>query len=259
MTKSFPPSVKKLRQARLDGKVAKSRILTEMAGIFALWALLASAQPKIWVGIRILLECCWSASPPEIRKIWGICTLALLKFTVCCLILKASTGLLIELLQFGWLCNFKLAKPSCGRMSLSSFVKRISSAYSSLGLLAARAFGAALILIFLCRIFSIASFSVAAFDAETGGINPEVFGAVRSLWFSFCCLGLSIGLIEYRCRSKSLRRELSMSFPELQRELKEEEGDPLLKSARKSMHEALVMQEMIARVRRSRVVVVERS
>jgi type III secretion protein U len=49
-----------------------------------------------------------------------------------------------------------------------------------------------------------------------------------------------------------------MSLDEARRELKDDEGDPMLRSQRKAMHESLLMQDMVQRVRRSKVLVVER-
>jgi type III secretion protein U len=51
--------------------------------------------------------------------------------------------------------------------------------------------------------------------------------------------------------------ELSMSHDEMRRESKDEEGDPLVKSMRRSLHEQLLMQDLVKRVRKARVVVVE--
>ncbi len=64
-------------------------------------------------------------------------------------------------------------------------------------------------------------------------------------------------IIEYFVKKRRYSCELSMSQDELKREYKEDEGDPLLKSERKHLHESLLMQKIEAKVRNSKVIIVD--
>lgn len=64
-------------------------------------------------------------------------------------------------------------------------------------------------------------------------------------------------LIEYLIKKHRYNCELSMSRDELKREYKEDEGDPYIKSQRKNLHEAILMQKIEEKVRNSKVVIVD--
>ncbi|MGI6681189.1 MAG: EscU/YscU/HrcU family type III secretion system export apparatus switch protein [Bdellovibrionota bacterium] len=64
-------------------------------------------------------------------------------------------------------------------------------------------------------------------------------------------------IIEYQIKKRRYACELSMSQDELKREYKEDEGDPLIKSQRRNMHEAILMQKIEEKVRKSKVIIVD--
>jgi len=68
---------------------------------------------------------------------------------------------------------------------------------------------------------------------------------------------LVFGAIDFLLQRRKFYRELSMSLDDLRREHKDEEGDPHIRSARKHMHQTLSNEDITARVRRSKVIVVE--
>jgi len=72
------------------------------------------------------------------------------------------------------------------------------------------------------------------------------------------CLAVFAGW-DYMSQRKRFYRELSMSTDEIRRELKDDEGDPFVRAARRALHEDLSFGERVRRIRRARVVVVARS
>ena len=64
-------------------------------------------------------------------------------------------------------------------------------------------------------------------------------------------------IIEFVIKKRRYNNELSMSQDELKREYKEDEGDPMIKSQRRSMHEALLMEKIDKQVRNSKVIIVD--
>ena len=69
---------------------------------------------------------------------------------------------------------------------------------------------------------------------------------------------LFFGVLDFLVKRKEYLKELSMSHDEIRRETKDEEGDPLVKTMRRLQHEELLQRDLVARVRRSKVIVVER-
>lgn len=74
---------------------------------------------------------------------------------------------------------------------------------------------------------------------------------------AFLTLSVLSGL-DYWVRRRAFMRSVSMSAEELKQELKQDEGDPALKSYRRSLHEALALQDLARRIRTTRVIIVER-
>lgn len=64
-------------------------------------------------------------------------------------------------------------------------------------------------------------------------------------------------IIEYFVKKRRYNCELSMSIDELKREYKEDEGDPHIKSQRKSLHEAILMQKIEEKVKKAKVIIVD--
>lgn len=75
----------------------------------------------------------------------------------------------------------------------------------------------------------------------------------------YFCAGLLLifGAADYLATRRRFMNDNSMSLDEVRREHKEDEGDPHVRSHRKALHEAMIMQELVKRVRSSKVIIVE--
>ena len=101
-------------------------------------------------------------------------------------------------------------------------------------------------------------------------VLATVFGTYSialSFWMDVIWKGLGFGVfalillgsLEYVINRHKFLKEMSMTHTELKREHKEDEGDPYLKSSRKLLHQELLSQDLVQRVKRSKVVIVERN
>ena len=115
----------------------------------------------------------------------------------------------------------------------------------------------------LAAVFCLTIGSVAdrvLFDAVAESSQALALG--RSMMLRVWCPALAallvLGLTEYMLERRRFTAELSMSLDELRQEMKDDEGDPHVKASRRQMHRALAYEELVARVRASRVVIVER-
>ena len=101
----------------------------------------------------------------------------------------------------------------------------------------------------------------APFDAlRDRALVLEEFGAAVRAGIALGGAVLAVAAAaDYLARRRQFLRELSMSAAEMRQEWREEEGDPLFKAARKALHESLLMQDLVQRVRKARVIVVERN
>ena len=86
-----------------------------------------------------------------------------------------------------------------------------------------------------------------------------MIGFVLRLGLLLALTSVFFGALEYLVRRKTFYRELSMSYAELQLEQKEDAGDPQVRAVRHALHQAMSLEELVSRTRKSKVVIVERS
>ncbi|MBX7136692.1 MAG: EscU/YscU/HrcU family type III secretion system export apparatus switch protein [Oligoflexia bacterium] len=69
---------------------------------------------------------------------------------------------------------------------------------------------------------------------------------------------LVVVLLDQLFKRRAFLNSLRMSDHELKQEQRENEGDPQQRALRRAQHEALLMQDVVSRVKRSKVIIVER-
>ncbi len=87
------------------------------------------------------------------------------------------------------------------------------------------------------------------------GIGQIAWRDAARAVFAAAAIGLLFSFAEYAAARRSWLRKLRMSFAELKRELKENDGDPLTRSRRKALHRSL-LRGSIAKVKDASFVVV---
>ena len=254
--KPFKPSKKKLERARKDGKVLKSQVVTQAFGlgstaISALYLIQASlVRNKILLeyllleGFKHPLESLWLA--------WG----ELIKIGLGSLACGCCISTIVEISQVGFHFESGILTPKASCFSLGAGAKKIFEGLKTswLKLLNVIILGFSLFC-FFC-LFAPASQRMFFHPMEQFPVGLKFWCLAAMSYLAAVFLGL--GALEYFVRRKSFFRELSMSHEEVRREHKELEGDPYHKSARRAMHEAVMQQDIVARVRKARVIIVEK-
>lgn len=251
--KRYPPSVQRLRKARRDGKVVKSRLLVMFAGWMSISTFLAVSHP--WVRIGTLIQ--WFKfkvlSPGATLKYSLLITGALLVLSIGAI---AVAGVFASVVQTKGLITAKQIVPDLQRLQPGGYLRRIRESLVDS----------------LCGVGRVAVAVVVMVPIAVGYLwdAPKLFRApgesivpvVQSYLGSAVARGLSVmavlagcayGLVWWR-----FIKEHRMSFEEVKEEYKESEGDPHLRAARKHEHQALAMAEIEKRVRSSSVLVIRR-
>ena len=269
--KKFAPSNRKLKKAREDGDVAKSRMLTAAAALTACscWVCLDRSAIS---QLQNLIIRCLSASEDfhtntmlvSLDEVWHLLARLLLPS-----IAAAALGALVaELLQVGVVVSWKSLTFRWSRLSFVAGFKRLLGVRTSesegvnLGMLSefAKLSGAMAILVMVWSYCFWGVFAlVPATDfAEAVDVWRAIILVVRS---SVVPVIVSIGLLGVMgflsARKKRLER-LQMDFQELKQELHESEGNPEIRSLRKQLHRELSLHSIVEGVRKAQVVVVNR-
>ncbi len=255
--KRYKPTQRRLREARREGKSPKSQLLTVGAAFCIGVAGLHYLGPQTWVGIRLLVEYLWTEGFFDPALGFKLSAWILLSFVIFYLMLNSMACVVMESLQSGphFVPAFVLLKAQ--RLSipdgLSRILRRISLSWLSLLKLAL------LVPILACFLRDKVNFLPQLFSCTLHEQIRFSNMAVSGLsYLGICLIGFSGGL-DFVLKRRQFNKQLAMSREELRREQQESDCNPLLKSARRQMHQALAMQDLIDRVRRSKVIVVERA
>ena len=258
--KTEPPTPKRLRDARQKGQVAKSKEVVSAAVIVSLLAFIAAGHDyylglfrdlfdtPVWLE-RVTFE---KAFDEVVGKAFtlGISLIA------PPLGIALATSVLANFAQVGALFSVESVKPNLNRLNPGKAVKNIFSKKNLVELLKS--------------LVKIAVLGAAVTHVVWNGM-PDLIGIARcgqqcllpmlgalfgelAVYVSLAFIVLAV--LDYAFQKFSYIKGLRMSKDEIKREYKESEGNPEMKSRRRSLFMEIVNSQETANVRRSSVVVV---
>ena len=253
--RTFPATKKRLLKARKDGKVIKTPGVTMLFSLTSGISLLYFLAPSFFRVAPVVLLQFWGTEgfkSPMVSLERGL-FLALF-LSVLCITPCAIAGIVTEGVQLGFTIFFGAGFKPSGRIAPGEGVKRI---FTSIG-------GGWIHLVFVLSFSAVTYrlFRFALLDLIAGAIRHPIAFAMScvsrmTVWMSMwmaCCVAL-----EYSIRRYQYYKGLKMSMQEIKDEHKESEGDGHIKAHRKALHRALVQQDLESRIKRAKVIVVERA
>lgn len=249
--KPFQASKRKLEKARKEGKILKSQLLTQAMVLLSLPLSLLFIIHFDWLRFRILLEYTLEVGfldPLETLRRFAFFLGAIL---ICCFVPAALVAIFVEIGQVGVLCRFGGAG---SRLDVGSGFKKIFSGLKKVHrtLLKTLMMLIALsILLYSCALDLYRALLIP-------GVGTEIVSRVICRFFIWAAFALLLlGIFHYLVRRREYYAELSMSHDEVKREFRDEEGDPYIKAHRRYFHQMISMEDVVKRVRRSKVLIVE--
>jgi flagellar biosynthesis protein FlhB len=251
--KRFPPSVERLRKARRDGNIVKSRILIASIGWGVLFLLFLATRP--WVRIGTLIQ--WFTfkvlNPAATLKYSLLLTAALLLMSIGSV---AVASVLTSLLQTKGLVTTKPIVPDLTRLQPLGYARRLRESVgdAALGVFRVSVIITLMVPLLVCYLCRAPILLSASREWLIPGISQYLVSAAARGIGALIVLGIcAYGLVWLRHM-----RQQRMSFEEVREEYKENEGDPHLRAARRQEHQALAMAEIEKRVRSSKVLVIRK-
>jgi type III secretion protein U len=255
------PTPKRLRDARREGDVSKSRELSSTAVVLC-WLVMAwLVFPIVARQVGGLMERTLDA---VVRVGGGVPVAAimldafetLLTVLVPLLAAAALTGVLVEFLQVGALFVPKRVLPRGERLNPVEGVKRMFSQENLIelvkSLLKTLALLAILWLVLLRLLPELLRLPGGAVqDVATAHGHAFMWVGVWTV-----CVFALIAAVDGGYQKFAFTRRLRMSRRDIRREMRDTEGDPLVKSRRKQLHQDWAQQNMLAAVRTASAVVV---
>ncbi len=257
--KTEKPTPKKLRDARREGNVPKSKDLTStvlvMGWVAGAWMLLG------FMGERIaeLFDRSLGAVPlpffEALPQLGWLALQTLLWMVLPLMLLAFMLGVLVEFLQAGPVATFKKMEPKLEKLNPVDGIKKMFSMDNLIELIKSIIKCAAMLGIGYVVLKGMIERLMMLPHGNPAAMAGAVWHAIKwiSVWtvaVFFFVAALDVGYQKY-----SYIKKLRMSRRDIKREVKENEGDPYVKQRRKQLHQEWAQQNMLSSVRKSSVVV----
>lgn len=253
------PTAKRLRDARKDGDVHKSRELTSTTLVLTWLLMVMMGLPLIRARLSGLFDTVMQGVHQPLDQAlhdigWAACSV-FLWLTVPLLLCAAAIGVVVEFLQVGPVFAPKKIKPDASRMNPAEGIKRLFSQENLMEVIKAIVKSGLLIGLFAWVLFALIGQFV-----KLPYVSPEATGealwiAVKRFAIGVIFVFFLVSALDVFYQRYAFTRKMKMSRREIKQELKENEGDPMIKSRRRQLHQEWSQQNTLAGVRKASVVV----
>ena len=272
--KTEKPTQKRLADARKKGDVAKSRDFTGTVTLIAWLVVFAFAGSFAARRIAGLFEAGFAAvarGEPfavSLGSVGWSAFLLLLLLSGIAMVPVALTGALAEFLQTGGVFSTEKLKPQLDKLNPAAGFKKMFSMDNWVEL--AKTVAKAALIIFVVWIVLRASLPQIIERAgpmlmprtgQTGAPAAAALlgftgGLIRTLLFWTLGAFLLVAVLDMAWQRHSFIKKMRMSLRDIRDEHKENEGDPLIKSNRRQLHEEWAGQNAVGAARDANVLVV---
>ncbi|MCD9098976.1 type III secretion system export apparatus subunit SctU [Luteimonas fraxinea] len=257
--KTEKPTSKKLKDARKDANVAKSRELTStvliMGWLAGGWMLMGYMFRRISGLFDQSLNVMNQPFDVALHTIIPLAAQTFLAVTLPLLLLAVLLALLVEFLQVGPVLSMKKVTPDLSKMNPVSGVKKMFSMDNLVELIKSVLKSAALLTIGGFVLWGMLPSLLQLPFAQPAAIGSAIWHALKwiGIWTIFVFFFVSA--VDASYQKYSYMKKLRMSRRDIKQEVKENEGDPYVKQRRKQLHQEWSQQNMLNAVRGSNVIV----
>lgn len=249
------------QEARKEGRVARSPELTSAVAFAAVLVALRVLGPVVWGEWENLIQRDLAGSPAKAWTVETVQSIMLAQVAAASRIMlpiaavAVVIGLAVAVMQVRPLFVPQLMFPDFRRISPATGWRRIASAQGVLEALKALLKLAVVAGVAYTSVASLAHQMMNLSDTELGAL-PGILGrSVFNLAIRVACAMVVIAALDYAYQRYNLERSLRMSKQELKDELKETEGNPLVKSAVRRRARQIASRRMMQNVAKADVVI----
>lgn len=258
--KTEKPTPRRLQEARKRGQIPRS---ADLVG----WLVLLVATfvlPALSTALHQVIEVYFAAMATSARAgdldamLTRSRTLAadlLLVFTPFLFLAMVVTAAGLAV-QGGVTLATDALKPKLERISVKAGFKRLFSAQSVVDTVKAVVRLVILSVLMTVTASDFLSSYLGGSRRDLGAVGGELAAQLLLLVRVAAILGLVIGLADYAFQRRKVAKQLRMSKQEVKQEARTSEGDPMIRSRRRSLHAKLSRNQMLAAVNDASVVVV---
>jgi len=257
--KTEKPTPKKIRDARKEGNVAKSKELTGTVLLLGWIALGGMLGTFIFGRISALFDQSLQAiGKPFMEVLPQLGHLALETLLWICLPLMGmalALGVVIEFLQVGPVASIKKVTPKMDKMNPVEGIKRMFSMDNLVELVKSILKCAALVGIGYIVLRGMMGWLLKLPFAPPTAMAGAFWHGVKWIAVWTIAVFFFVSALDVWYQKFSYTKKLRMSRRDIRQEVKENEGDPYVKQRRRQLHQEWAQQNMLSAVRKSNVVV----
>ncbi|MEN3359076.1 MAG: flagellar biosynthesis protein FlhB [Mycobacteriales bacterium] len=260
--KTEKPTPKKLREARREGRIARSPDLGAWAGILVASLLLPLAARhllSVGTGLLVALRDLIAAPTPDPTAVLALLRRAGLAAALATAPLAGSlllVGMVAAIAQGGLHPATKMLKPKASRLNPVAGFKRT---FGTQALWEAAKVVLKTVVIGLTMYLSVRALMPLLLGGGTlplAAVLGAVQGAATALFRTAAVAGLVLAAADYAVIRRKLGKQLRMTKQEVKEEHRQAEGDPNLRSAIRSRQLAMSRSRMMANLPQADAVVV---
>jgi len=259
--KTEQPSEHRRSEARQKGNVARSIDLNTagmmLAAAFVIWIFLLPTARSLGELMQTYLRGPLLLSIDRAGAVVQFWTLGKFVATIILppMMLMMATALFLNLVQVGFLASPEALQPQLSRLNPLEGVKRIFSMQAVMKLV-----------ISLCKIAiiaAIAGWTISGFlprffsmaDSEPGVFFSQTKSAIVTLAFLIALALIVLAIVDVIFQRWKHEQGLKMSKQEVREEMKNMDGDPLIRTRRREAHRKLVQAREMQQVQHADVVI----
>lgn len=259
--KTEQPTPKRLRDAREKGDIAKSQEVVSVCGVLVLFAYLLAMSPDLFANLMqlvdVTIEKATTLSYEEAkRELLPLFITELIRFIAPLLVCLVFFTLLGFLIQNGFIFAPKAAQPKLENLNPQQWFKKVFSKKNLFELVK--------------NIIKIVLLTLAVFMALKNSLREilaisdftalniaKLCGYLVKELFIFTLIAfIVIAVFDFLYSKHSYIKKHMMSRDEVKREFKEQDGDPIIKSKRRQLHQEMINQGKLDQVRKAKVLIV---
>lgn len=259
--KTEAPTARRLRQAREEGNVARSTDLTAalmlLASILLLYMLSTRLFEAMSAVLHRLLSSVDASNPTRTDDLGAIASylVGLMGWTVLPLLVAiAGVGILVTAGQSGLMLTGKPLIPKFSKINPLTGVKRLVDARAAIRLVMSLGkvviISTVAVIMIMAEMESIAALPMMTLGAATSAAAHMTF----MLALKLAALLVVLALMDFAFQKYQHTKDMRMTKQEVRQEMKDMDGDPLMKQRRARVARQLAMQRMAQQVPQADVV-----
>lgn len=257
--KTERPTPKRIRDARKEGNVSKSRELTAtvltLGWLVGGWLLMGFMYSRLQELFDQSLKAMQLPFRQALLETSAIAFQTLLWLSLPLLGLAVFLGLIVEFLQVGPIATMKKLTPDLDKLNPVEGIKKMFSLDNLVELVKSILKSVALIGIGWYVLLKMMPDLLLLPYGAPAQMGSAIWHALTRITLWTIVVFFFVSALDVWYQKFSYTKQLRMSRRDIRQEVKENEGDPYIKSRRRQLHQEWAQQNMLSAVRGSSVVV----